>query len=130
MNDMKKHVFTYFHLKQKMLVLNYWKEHNKTGWNLTFQSTEWWLNGGWMATEWWRERWPFRHISVTTQWLFSWLNGRHNSEIFLSIYFFLKQKYAQCSSNPGFKNQRESTLFGHGEYYCHGRIFGTCLAYV
>ena len=54
-----------------------------TGWNLTFQSTEWWLNGCWMATEWWRERWisvafqsPLSYHSVdwmagTVQWPFS-----------------------------------------------------------
>ena len=56
-----------------------------TGWNLTFQSTEWWLNVGWMATEWWRERWisvafqsPFSYHSFdwmagTFQWPFSQL---------------------------------------------------------
>ena len=48
-------------------------------------SVEWWLNDGWMATEWWRERWisvalqsPFRYHLVdwmpgTFQWPFSQL---------------------------------------------------------
>ena len=52
-------------------------------WNPTFQSTEWWLKGGWMATEQWREmrfsvafQSPFRDHSVdwmagTFQWPFS-----------------------------------------------------------
>ena len=56
-----------------------------TGWNLTIQSTEWWLNGGWMTTEWLGERWisvafqsPFSNHSVdwmagTFQWPFSQL---------------------------------------------------------
>ena len=56
---------------------------NCTGWNLTFQSTERWLNGGWMATEWWRERW----ISVAFQPPFSQLNGRYISVTFQSAYF-------------------------------------------
>ena len=45
-----------------------------TGWNLIFQSTEWWLNGHWMATEWLRGN----EDSVTIQWSFSRKNCRHS----------------------------------------------------
>ena len=58
-----------------------------TGWNLTFQSTEWWLNGDWMMTR----KVVFGRISVTIQWPFSRLNGRHISLTFQSAYFFINE---------------------------------------
>ena len=86
-----------------------------TGWYLTFQSTEWWLNVGWMATEWWRERWisvafqpPFSDHSVdwmagTFQWPFSQL-------------IFWKIKLRPMRLELGLTNQRESTLtIRHGD---------------
>ena len=76
-----------------------------TGWNLTFQLTEWWLNGGWMATELWRERW----ISVAIQPPFSQLNGRHISVTFQSVYFFWKIKLRSMQLEPGLTKQKEST---------------------
>ena len=69
---------------------------NCTGWNLTFQSTERWLNGGWMATEWWRERW----ISVAFQPPFSQLNGRLFQLPFSQLIFW-KIKLRPMRLEPG-----------------------------
>ena len=62
-----------------------------TGWNINVQSTEWWLNGGWMETEWWWEWW----ISVAYQSSFSdpsveWMAGTFQWPFSQLLFFFEK----------------------------------------
>ena len=64
------------------------KSHLSVDWMVT----EWWLNGDWMMTG----KVDFSRISVTIQWPFSRLNGRHISVTFQSAYF-LKNKIAPDS---------------------------------
>ena len=52
------------------------KSHLSVDWMVT----EWWLNGDWMMTG----KVDFSRISVTIQWPFSRLNGRHISVTFQS----------------------------------------------
>ena len=100
--------------------LKYLLKH--TGWNLTSQSTEWWMNGGWMATEWWRERW----ISVAfpppfTDHLVDWMAGTFQWP-FSQLFFWkiklrptrlelVMAKYANHSATGTVRNGSEYLVF-------------------
>ena len=85
-----------------------WKEEMQTftRWNLTFHLPEWWLNGGWKATELWQERW----MLIAFHLIFSHNSVDKIAGIFHWPFSLWKIKLDQHSLNLGYKNHNGNTL--------------------
>ena len=93
------------------LIVTWYRTIN--GGNLTFQSSDCWLNGDWTATEWWLERQisvAFSANSVTIQST-EWMHIFFTFQSYFQLSFFWKTKSLQMTgSKLGPKTFRESIL--------------------